>query len=102
MRIKPRQISGFRKDVLHLLKVLKTGIRDEYRVSEGDTLPGIQITIGYEIHDGQLNWGYQTGDNSYAGGAYQFSSWVVFDLHRRSNCRVLANYVVDELKAINV
>jgi len=79
------------KQWTRLLINLKQSIADEYRASDEDTAPGMQVTFGLgEDQDGELSWSYQTGDNSYTGGAYGFSAWGVVSLHRRSNCRELA------------
>lgn len=98
--MKPRQISAFRSEVAHLLKALKREIGDEYRASEDDTVPGMLVTVGAEPAEGPgggVSWGYQTGDNSYTGGAYGFPHWAVIYLYRRSNCYELAKDAVEEL-----
>lgn len=95
--LKPRQISTFRNEVESLLKGLKTEISNEYRLDEEDTVPGIQVTIGATIDETGVSWNYQTGDNSYTGGAYGHPHWAVLYLYRRSNCRNLAKEAVTEI-----
>lgn len=92
-----RQISSFRNEVESLLKGLKKDIGDEYRASEDDEVPGMLVTIGAEPGEDGISWGYQTGDNSYTGGAYGFQHWAVIYLYRRSNCKALAKDAVEQL-----
>lgn len=92
-----RQLSRFRKEIEGLLKALKPEIGDEYRAHEESSLPSMQVTVGAEMIDGEIAWNYQTGDNSYTGGAYGFSNWGTADLYRRSNTKELAADIVDNL-----
>ena len=84
------------RDLTHLLISLKREIGDEYRCSDDsdDSLPGMLVTIGA---DATGSWSYQTGDNSYTGGAYSFPHWALVYLYRRSNCTELAREAVAEL-----
>jgi len=90
-------VVSLRNEVESLLKGLKREIGDDYRASEDDTLPGMLVTIGAEPKEDGISWGYQTGDNSYTGGAYGFQHWTLIYLYRRSNCRDLAKDAVEEL-----
>lgn len=95
-----KQTVGLRKDIEQLLKALKKDIGNEYRASEDDTLPSMVVTIGAdepEVAGEAIPWNYQTGDNSYTGGAYGFPHWAVIYLYRRSNCKALAADAVQEL-----
>ncbi len=77
---------------------MKKNIQSDDRACEDDTLPGILVTVGAdENDDGSFSWNYQTGDNSYTGGAYGFPHWAVISLYRRSNCRALALDAVNEI-----
>lgn len=42
-------------------------------------------------------WSYQTGDNSYTGGAYGHPFWGVVSLYRRSNSAALADDIREQL-----
>lgn len=83
-----------KKDVYELLVALKKQIGDDFR-SEGMDIPSMDVTFGY---DGNDDWGWQTGDNSFTGGAYGYRNWYVITLTRKSNSRQLAKEVVDSLK----
>jgi hypothetical protein len=92
-----RQLSKFQKEIESLLKALKPEIGDEYRAHEESTLPSMLVTVGAELQDGEIVWNYQTGDNSYTGGAYGFANWGTADLYRRSNTKELAADIIDNL-----
>lgn len=85
----------------NLFKSLKSDIGDEYRASEDpdDNIPGMQVTIGFtpSSEDNSFSWHYQTGDNSYQGGAYGHSHWAVVSLYRRSNSKSLALDCADQI-----
>ena len=84
-------------DIRKLLVALKADIRDDYRASDdpSDTLPGMMVTIGWTPETG--GWNYQTGDNSFTGGAYGHLVWAVVYLYRSSNCAELADEAIEEL-----
>lgn len=78
-----------------LLRSLKADIGDEYRCTDDpeDKTPGMLVTFGLRA-DG--DWSYQTGDNSYMGGAYGYAAWGLAYLNRRSNCKELAKAAFNE------
>lgn len=78
-----------------LLRQLKADIGDEYRCTDDpdDKQPGMLVTFGLSA-DG--SWNYQTGDNSFTGGAYGHAHWGLAYLHRRSNAKKLAQAAFDE------
>lgn len=84
------------KELSALFVALKPKIGDEYRASDDpdDNTPAMCVTIGANE---QGNWNYQTGDNSFTGGAYGFPHWAVVTLMRRSNSRELARDVREQL-----
>ena len=86
------------KELALLVRALKPTILDDYRsayADPGDTAPSMDLTIGWtpETRD----WDYQTGDNSYSGGAYGHPYWAVTVIHRRSNSRGVARDLQDQL-----
>lgn len=84
-----------------LLKELKGHIGDDYRATDDpdDNTPGMCVTIGFtpESEDKDMSWSYQTGDNSYSGGAYSHAHWAVIYLYRRSKSRELATDAASQL-----
>lgn len=89
-------LAAFRRDLESLLKGLKPTIGDDDRSHEEAGLPSIAITVGAEITPDGISWNYQTGDNSFTGGAYGFHHWGIVDLHRRDNSRRLADDIVEQ------
>lgn len=81
------------KQLTSLIKSIKSDICDEYRAFEEDSIPGIQLTIGAD----EKGWDYQTGDNSYSGGAYFHRFWGVAGVYRRSNSREVAKDILDQI-----
>lgn len=79
-----------------LLKALKKDICDDYRIDDQEDGPPIMcVTVGCDIGTGE--WGFQTGDNSYTGGAYGYHHWGVGYLTRRSNSRDVANDIIADI-----
>jgi hypothetical protein len=96
-----RQIGPMIPEWTKLFKALKSEICDDYRASDDseDSKPGMQVTIGFTpaTEDKDASWSYQTGDNSYSGGAYCHPHWAVVSLYRRSNSRELAEDCADQI-----
>ena len=84
-----------KSELRSLLIDLKKQIGDEDRASEDDTLPSMCVTVGCDLDTGE--WGYQTGDNSFTGGAYLYRYWAVIYLYRRSNSTELAQDILHQL-----
>lgn len=98
MDIKESEYRKIEREVTKLLKALKQDIGDEYRACEDDESPGMCVTIGVKVsEDGELSWNYQTGDNSYTGGAYGCPYWGVIYLYRRSRSAELAGQAMEEI-----
>lgn len=100
MKVTDKEYKKLEKEVRALLISLKPDICDDYRATDDtdDETPGMCVTIGATPNDdGSLNWDYQTGDNSYTGGAYGHHHWGVGYLYRRSNCASLASDMVSEV-----
>ena len=76
---------------------LKATIHDDYS-TEGDepgAPPSMSVTVGWTPEDG--GWNFQTGDNSFTGGAYGHPLWAVVYLTRRANSTELAREVRSQL-----
>lgn len=82
-------------ELARLLAALKKDIDDDYRATDdpSDDTPGMCITIGCSY---DKEWSYQTGDNSYTGGAYGHPYWGVGYLYRDSNCREVAKELIED------
>lgn len=72
-----------RDEIRGLLETLRDDIGEEYRASVEDTEPSMMVTFGFTPKTGA--WGYQTGDNSFTGGAYNHPDWSVITLYRETD-----------------
>ena len=63
-----------------------------------DETPHIQVTIGCTFNEGTISWNYQTGDNSYTGGAYDHPEWFIVYLTSRANCSNEAKDIISEIE----
>ena len=88
-----------KKHFANLFKSIKKQIDSDTVVETGDGYTkGIDVTIGFEFdEENGLDWNYQTGDNSYTGGAYGFRNWATTTVCPRSNCIELAQDIVDQV-----
>ena len=93
--------NSFQSQWEQLLRQLKAIIGDDHRATDDpeDDQPGMQVTIGYtpESEDENACWHYQTGDNSYTGGAYNHPHWAVIYLYRDSDPAELAADAVSQI-----
>lgn len=88
-----RHYQSFRIAVEDLLKSCKKAYLGPYQKD-------LDVTIGVTSTDKGFIWNYQTGDNSFTGGAYGHSHWVVLYLTRRSNCKELSRDAVLQLQEL--
>lgn len=89
------RLETFRAEMVELARKLIPTIANEDRASaEGDDIPGISVTVGADV-DG---WNYQTGDNSFTGGAYRYPHWAVTELYRDSQPEEFATEVISQLE----
>lgn len=84
-----------------LVKALIPQIADDYRASNDpeDTEPGMCLTVGFTpaTIEKEASWSYQTGDNSYTGGAYGHPHWGVVSLYRDSDPAEVAADIADQI-----
>lgn len=101
MKTLDQQIKPMVREWQSLFIALKKQIGDDYRASDDpdDNTPGMCVTIGFtpESEEHDASWSYQTGDNSYSGGAYCHPHWAVVSLYRRSNSRQLAEECANQI-----
>lgn len=83
-------------ELVQLIKWLKKDIKDDYRATDDpdDDKPGMCVTIGWTPSG---SWSYQTGDNSFTGGAYGHPHWAVVYIDRKSNSREVVRDIHDQL-----
>jgi hypothetical protein len=82
-----------RRDLAALVRDVRAQIQPEYRAYDDSDTPSILLTVGADRH----GWSYQTGDNSFTGGAYGYSAWGVVAVYRDTNSFEAADHLIDEL-----
>ena len=62
--------------------------------------PYIYLTVGctFDFAEGYITWSYQTGDNSFTGGAYGHPEWFTTSIFGRSNCNDIAKDLIEEIE----
>jgi hypothetical protein len=79
-------------EIVALLAHLIPTIADDDRADPEATDPSMSVTFGADP-DG---WSYQTGDNSFTGGAYGYQDWAVITIDRDSDPDSLAEDVLGQ------
>lgn len=60
----------------------------------------VQLTVG--LNDAGTEWGYQTGDNSFTGGAYSSPHWAVVYFDSETNADSLLEDLLRDIEDIEV
>lgn len=91
-------------DLYRLLIILKKeqcwpDMRVEAR-KNGEDAAWVDVTIGctFDFEAGEISWSYQTGDNSFTGGAYGHPEWFTACIFSGSNCKDLTADLVSEIE----
>ena len=61
----------------------------------GAESPSIDLTIGFDPETSE--WSWQSGDNSFTGGAYGYPLWAVTSIYKTDNSVTVAKYLIDQL-----
>ena len=85
------------RELAALVRAVKRDIGDEYRADEYEDMPSVSLTVGWKPAGA---WSYQTGDNSYTGGAYGYPCWGVVTVYRRSDSRAVARDIRYQLSVL--
>lgn len=93
------QLDGFLRQWEGLVNALIPDIEDDFRASDEDEEPSMQLTIGFTpaTPDRDASWSYQTGDNSFTGGAYGSPYWAVVSLYRDTDAAEMAEEIASQL-----
>lgn len=91
-----RQLPSLRREFYCLLRAVKEEHVGQWPTDE-EGFKGVQLTIGCTLED-PVQWGWQTGDNSYTGGAYGHPDWFTVWAYPGCNCKNLADDLVQEIK----
>lgn len=90
------EFDKFESELVALFESLIPEIGDDYRATDDsdDDTPGMCVTVATD--DSLSCWSYQTGDNSFTGGAYGLPHWAVVYLYRHSSPLQLAIEVANQ------
>jgi hypothetical protein len=88
-------------DIAALVRHVKRQVSksDPDYIADGDDKPGIDLTIGVDTTTGE--WSYQTGDNSFSGGAYGYRDWGITRVYRATNSRGCARDLINQVAELN-
>jgi hypothetical protein len=94
------------QQVQYDLKALITANLDHWQsyiepaTDDDDEVSYLDLTIG--LSDAGDEWSYQTGDNSFSGGAYCFPNWAVISFATDSNVDDVVADLLREIEWIEV
>ena len=104
MKTIEEQINGMVPEWTKLVKSLKPTIGDDYRATDdpGDDTPAMCLTVGFtqETEDENSSWSYQTGDNSFTGGAYGHPHWAVVTVTRTCKSSDVADEIAEQISEL--
>jgi hypothetical protein len=101
-----KQLPSLRQELYSLLVAIKKDadwhtLRRYFRWSDSSySTPYVDVTIGctFDFAEGCISWSFQTGDNSFTGGAYGHPEWFTTSVLRRANCKDLAKDLIEEIE----
>ena len=85
-----------KKALTELIKAIKVSMRG-FSPDELEDGRWLSVTIGAD-GKGPDSWDYQTGNNSFAGGAYGYPHWAVVSVSRRCNSGKVADEILTQLR----
>lgn len=83
-------INEFKSEMEKLVEDIRESFFDD---EEYMTEEYIDLTVGADAN----GWNYQTGDNSYTGGAYGFRNWAVVTIEKDADAELVAQDIVNQL-----
>jgi hypothetical protein len=60
--------------------------------------PGVDLTVA--VNDAGDSWSFQTGDNSFSGGAYLNPHWAVVTIGRDSTAEEILSDIIQQLEEL--
>ena len=88
-----------------LTDIVKNDIKDFLQIQVAETkkeielytdIHEIDITVACDEHG--TTWNYQTGDNSYTGGAYSLPHWAVSSINEDTSADDLYEDIIGQLE----
>jgi hypothetical protein len=90
-----RKFSKLIKDKLNdLVADIKQDCLELDVIEDSDIESGITLTIGF--NENLLDFGYQTGDNSFNGDAYFYPNWVVVDIDSDTDIELMTQEIEED------
>ena len=87
---------GFREDLLNVIKyAISTVDPNDFEGEDEDDIAYNDLTVG--MNDSG-EWSFQTGDNSFTGGAYGYAHWAVVSVFEDSDPEEVYQEVVSQLE----
>ncbi len=87
------QSPAFKRNMNDLVQYTKNTILGTRKDFDGE-LPFNDLTVGMNL-EGEYGW--QSGDNSYTGGAYHYPVWAVVTIHRREKSAQIVRDIIQQL-----
>ena len=81
------------KEQLRQLVINVIGILEEAQDSEVD------LTVGWSPEDN--SWGWQTGDNSFTGGAYSHPLWAILTITHETEVNDTVDDIITQLDELD-
>ena len=102
-----KQLPSLKQELYRLLVAIKKdadwySLRRDFReAGPDDSTPYVDVTIGctFDFGEGSIAWNYQTGDNSFTGGAYGHPEWFTTSLLSRTNCKDASEDLIEEIES---
>ena len=90
---------SFKEDLVKIIESIATEYEKYYK--DDEEIEYLQLTVGTngdvcEV-SGSLQYGYQTGDNSYTGGAYGFRTWGLGFIDDETDPDEQADEIIEQL-----
>jgi hypothetical protein len=87
-----------KKALVKLVKAIKEDVRQHggNAFSFQTGAKSLTLTVGAS-GEGRDSWSFQTGDNSFMGGAYLYPHWAVVEVSVRDNAEEVADDILDQL-----
>lgn len=87
---------GFKEDLLDVIKyAISTVDPDNFEGEDEDDIAYNDLTVG--MNDSG-EWSFQTGDNSFTGGAYGYAHWAVTSVFEDSDPEAVYQEIVEQLE----
>ena len=86
-----------KKEIKEHLLSLKSDDNYSYYMSVNcEETEGEGLSLTYSCNDEMTEWNWQSGDNSYTGGAYGLPHWAVVNVQLRDNVNDIVNEIFSQ------